>query len=58
MAKAICDTCKHAKLDEEWGEYKCLKLQRTIYKPDHVLKCFYYKEDKTKIKEEKTNDKD
>ena len=43
-----CETCKHAKLDEEWGEYKCLKLQRRIYKPDLVLKCFYYKENKAK----------
>ena len=58
MSKLInlCETCKNVKLDEEWGEYKCLKLQRKIYKPEEVTKCFYYKKDPTKVKEEKTND--
>lgn len=54
-----CETCKNAKLDEKWGEYKCLKLQHTIYKPEEILNCKYYKPNKTKVKEEEeTNDKD
>lgn len=27
----ICETCKHLKFDELWGEHKCLKQHRRIY---------------------------
>lgn len=25
-----CDTCKHCKVDEQWGEIKCMYLHRRV----------------------------
>lgn len=45
-----CATCKHSKIDKVWGEVKCLKLTRTIYRPEEMNTCVYYKKDSSKTK--------
>lgn len=44
MANNDCTTCEHSKLDDRWGEYKCLKYGHKIYHPNHMWKCDGYKE--------------
>ena len=47
MANSL-ETCKHSKLDEIWGDYKCLKLQHRICDPLICKSCVSYEEDKDK----------
>lgn len=37
--KNKCQDCKHAKLDETWGDYKCTLHQRRISKPNDYTDC-------------------
>ena len=39
MAKKNCITCGHHKLDEVFGEHKCLKYQHKIYHPMATFEC-------------------
>lgn len=38
-----CTTCEHAVFDELWGEYKCKKKHRKVYKDAESAKCEDYK---------------
>lgn len=42
MSEHKCTLCKHAKLDETWGEIKCKKLHIRIQAPK--VTCKHYKE--------------
>jgi hypothetical protein len=37
-----CKTCKHARFDERWGEYKCIKLYIRVYNPERK-DCVHYR---------------
>lgn len=45
--KNQCTTCKYARYDEVWGEYKCDILKRKIHHPENITECVYHeKKDK------------
>lgn len=45
---ANCMECKHCKLDDVWGEIKCLSRQTRIYSMEKYADCEYFKEKEKK----------
>jgi hypothetical protein len=43
-----CQNCVHSKLDEQWGEYKCMKYHRRIYILLDSEECANYEQDPNK----------
>ena len=44
MPELKCKTCANSVFDDIWGEYKCKITQHTIYDPDKVVDCEFYKQ--------------
>lgn len=51
MVNNDCATCKHAKLDDRWGEYKCLKYRHKIYHLRHLWTCDGYEKKRREAKQ-------
>ena len=48
-----CADCEHMKVDELWGEYKCLALGSKIYILLESFECPYYDRKKLTKKDKK-----
>ena len=46
MNEKNCKTCEHARFDEIWGEYKCVKMEKTITSVKDRNNCVFYEKRK------------